>query len=68
MLVKAGIIKGETINVLPQKTPIVKEQPEEAAAAPAEDAPATDEATDAPAEEAAPAAEEAPAEEEKAAA
>lgn len=29
MLIKAGIIKGETINVLPQKSPVVKEPTEE---------------------------------------
>ncbi len=28
MLVKAGIIKADTINVLPQKSPVVKEQEE----------------------------------------
>ena len=27
MLVKAGIVKGDTVNVLPKKTPIVTEQP-----------------------------------------
>ncbi len=27
MLVKAGIVKADTINVLPQKTPVVKEDP-----------------------------------------
>lgn len=33
MLVKAGVVKGKTINVLPKKTPIVTEKPEEAPAA-----------------------------------
>lgn len=28
MLIKAGIIEGKTINVLPQKSPVVGEQPE----------------------------------------
>ena len=56
MLVKAGIIKGDTVNVLPQKSPVVTEQPEEEAA------PAADESADAPTEET-PAEDTAPAEE-----
>jgi len=79
LLISAGIIEGKKINVLPKKTPIVKEQTEEekkSAEAPAEavpvaeapvaDAPVAEEA-EAPAEEKAPApAEEAPAPESKA--
>ncbi len=46
MLVKAGIIKGETINVLPQKSPVVSEEEqqeaEEVAAAESEAAPAAE--------------------------
>lgn len=38
LLVTAGIVKGKKINVLPKKTPIVKEQPAEEAAAPATEA------------------------------
>lgn len=47
MLVKAGILKGETINVLPKKTPIISEQPEEEKKEenPVEAADATEEAT-----------------------
>lgn len=71
MLVSAGIIKGEKVNVLPQKSPVVTEQPEEEKKeeAPAaeegseEAAPAEESAEDAPAVEES--AEEAPAEEEK---
>lgn len=65
MLVSAGIIKGDKVNVLPQKSPVVTEQPEEEKKeeAPAEGgeeaAPAEEVAEEAPAaEEAAPAAEE----------
>lgn len=63
LFVKLGIIEGKTINVLPQKSPVVKEPTEEekaaaaAAEAPAEETPA-EEAAEAPAEtteEAAPA-------------
>ena len=36
MLISAGIIKGEKINVLPKKTPILKEAPAAEASAPAE--------------------------------
>ncbi|MAJ97191.1 MAG: 30S ribosomal protein S16 [Parcubacteria group bacterium] len=56
MLIKAGIIKADTINVLPQKSPVVKEQAEEEKkeeAAPAEEgaqAPAEDTAEAAPEE------------------
>lgn len=77
MLVKAGIIKGKTINVLPQKTPVVTEKPETEEAAPApeaeeggeattdaEEAPAEEEKKEEITEESAPA-EEVPAEEEK---
>lgn len=62
LLINKGVIKGEKINVLPKKTPIIKEEeekPEEAAAP---------EATEAPAEEVAPVEEvkeDAPAEEVK---
>lgn len=65
MLLKAGIIKGETINVLPQKSPVTKE---EVAEEKKEEAPAADdggeEATEATEE--ASVEEAAPAEEEKA--
>ncbi|PCI90126.1 30S ribosomal protein S16 [Candidatus Kaiserbacteria bacterium] len=57
MLLKAGIIEGKTINVLPQKSPVVKELTEEekaAAEAPAEEVVAEEAPT-----------EEAPVEEEK---
>lgn len=57
MLLKAGIIEGKTINVLPQKSPVVKELTEEekaAAEAPAEEVAAEEAPT-----------EEAPVEEEK---
>jgi len=79
MLIKAGIIKGETINVLPQKSPVVKEVEEKEETT--EETPETDEAAaeepkeeekteDAPVEEEkkeeAPKEEETPAEEEKA--
>jgi len=73
MLLKAGIIEGKAINVLPQKSPVVKEAaeeekkeeaPAEGEEATAEEAPAeTEETADAPAEEEK--VEEAPAEEEK---
>ncbi|QSH39432.1 30S ribosomal protein S16 [Candidatus Kaiserbacteria bacterium] len=71
MLVKAGIIKADTINVLPQKSPVVKEQAEEERkeeGAPAEEgveAPAEDTAEAAPEEAKVeePAADVAPAEE-----
>ena len=49
MLISAGLIKGEKVNVLPKKTPIVKEEPVVAEAAPAEEAPSEEEA--APAED-----------------
>lgn len=70
MLISAGIITGKKVNVLPKKTPIVKETPAEEAA-PAAEAPAAEAeetvAEAVPAEEVpapeAPAAEEAPAEE-----
>jgi len=71
MLVKAGIIKGKALNVLPQKTPVITEKPAEEAkpevAAPVEAAAAEEVPV---AEDAAPVAEEkaeevAPAEEEK---
>ena len=67
MLVRAGIIKADTINVLPQKSPVVKEQAEEEKkeeAAPAEEgaeAPAEDTAEAAPEEANPPAVEEEPA-------
>ena len=74
-LVDAGVVEGKKVNVLPKKTPIVTEQPEEEkeevasevistenSEAPAEEAPAEEApAEEAPAEEAP--AEEAPAEE-----
>ena len=70
MLISAGIISGEKVNVLPKKTPVVKEEdaPVTEDAPAAEESPATTE-EDAPAAEEAPAdlpaqAEEAPAEEE----
>ena len=63
LLITHEVIAGEKINVLPQKTPIRKEQPVEeapvAAPVPAEEAPA-----ETPAEEVAPVAEETPAVEE----
>ena len=55
MLIKAGIIKGDTVNVLPQKSPVVTEQPEEEVKT---EAPADEGGEEAPAEEAAPAEEE----------
>lgn len=57
MLITKGIIEGKKINVLPKKTPIVKEAPAEEAAA---EAPAPAAEAETPAEPA-PAAEEAPA-------
>lgn len=65
MLIKAGILKGDTVNVLPQKTPVVTEAPEVAATP---EAPKTEEvvAEEAPAIEEAPAEEVAPVEEPKA--
>lgn len=67
MLVKAGIVKADTINVLPKKTPIVAEKPAESPSAQAaeskEEAPVVEDPVEAPAEEAAVATEEAPAEE-----
>tara|TARA_B100000378_G_scaffold262236_1_gene244145 strand:+ start:435 stop:866 length:432 start_codon:yes stop_codon:yes gene_type:complete len=54
MLVKEGVIKGQTRNALPKKTPIVSEQPEEETPAQGVDTAVeekTEEATDAPAEE-----------------
>lgn len=71
MLLKAGIIKGKAINVLPQKSPVVKEvaEKETAPAVDAAETPAVEsegaeekESTD---EDEAPAAEEAPVEEVK---
>ena len=61
MLIKAGVIKGDTVNVLPQKSPVVKEeeQKEETKAEAPEGEEAQSEEGDTPAEE------EAPAEEEK---
>ena len=53
MLVKAGVIEGRAVNVLPQKSPVVSEQPEEAHAAAPEGAPETTPEGDAAAEEAA---------------
>ena len=71
LLVKEGIIEGKKKNVLPKKSPIVKEVEEEATPAseaseeaPAEEEVPAEEVAPAEAEEAAPA-EEAPAEEEK---
>jgi small subunit ribosomal protein S16 len=57
MLITAGIIEGTKINVLPKKTPIVKEAPAEEVkpVAAAEEAPIAEAAPEAPAE--APAAE-----------
>ena len=49
MLLKAGIIEGKTINVLPQKSPVVKELTEEekaAAEAPAEEVAAAEAPTE----------------------
>lgn len=79
MLVTAGAIEGKKRNVLPKKTPILKEQPAEAAApeapvaetpaeapvqeAPAEEVPVAETAPETPTEEVK---EEAPAEEQKA--
>ncbi len=50
MLVKAGIIKADTINVLPQKTPVVKEVEESTPAEEATDTQedASEESTEAP--------------------
>ena len=45
MLVKAGIIKADTINVLPQKTPVVKEV-EEAAEEPKEESATVEDTAD----------------------
>ena len=60
MLVSAKILDAQKINVLPQKTPVLKEQPEEeTASAPAPEATAGD---DASSEEASAPAEEMPAE------
>lgn len=60
LLVELGIITGKKVNVLPKKTPLIKESEEtEEAAAPATESGATDEA---PADESA-SAEESPAEE-----
>lgn len=55
-LVDQGVITGAKVNVLPQKTPIAKEQPEEPAAAPAtpaveEESEVKEEATEEPAAE-----------------
>ena len=70
LLLKKGVIEGKTINVLPKKSPIKSDTPEEevapAAEAPAEEAsePAAEETpAEEPKEEEAPATEEAPAEE-----
>ncbi len=76
ILVAEGVINGKKVNVLPQKTPVVKEPTEEELAAQAEAeaaANAPEESTDEPAAEEAPTEEkvaedtpeEAPAEEEK---
>lgn len=57
LLITHEVIAGEKKNVLPQKTPIRKEQPAEEvvapapAAAPVEEAPAQEEVTETPAEE-----------------
>lgn len=68
ILVKEKVIEGKTRNVLPKKSPIVKEEEEEKTeeTAPEGEAPAEEAAEETPAEEAAPEAEakeEAPAEE-----
>jgi len=42
MLVKAGIIKADTVNVLPKKTPIATEKAEEEGASHGDEAPATE--------------------------
>ncbi len=42
MLINQGIIEGKKVNVLPKKSPIVKEQTEEEVPAQAADAPADD--------------------------
>ncbi|MBX2866990.1 30S ribosomal protein S16 [Candidatus Kaiserbacteria bacterium] len=72
LLVKNGVIEGKAVNVLPKKSPIISEQPEEEAPtaeestdeAPAEETPAEESTPEeTPAEE--PKEEEAPAEEEK---
>lgn len=40
LLVSAGIVKAKKVNVLPKKTPVVKEEEPKEETAPAEDAPA----------------------------
>jgi len=51
MLIKAGIIEGKTINVLPQKSPVVSEKAAEPEAAAASDETPADEAPTEVAEE-----------------
>ncbi len=64
ILVNEGVVEGRKKNVLPKKSPVVKEEAEKAEEAPAE---AAEESTDETStEEAAEASEETPAEEEKA--
>jgi small subunit ribosomal protein S16 len=63
LLISHDVIKGEKKNVLPLKTPIRKEVPVEAAAAPVAEAPAVEEAPVAEEVPAEPVVEQAPAEE-----